>query len=94
MACNRLIHNNIRKKTVLEDSSGNWNYSGIRISNPMRKKQTQLLYSNTRLVPTAAYSFAGFSSLASYSSYQQKQGTTTKKNHTSISLPATNEKTG
>jgi hypothetical protein len=82
------------KNTVLRHSSGNWNFSGIRISSPMRKTQSLLLYRHNNTVYNTASSVAGFSSLAAYSFYQQKQGTTIKKNHTSISLSVISKKTG
>lgn len=78
--------------------SRNWNFSGIVISNPMRKKQSPFLYSNNMPV-RSAYSFvntaeAAFSSLVSYSPSKNKQYITTKKNNKSISLPAIDENTG
>jgi|GEM_PF-7055247 len=71
------------------------------ISNPMRKTQIQILYSGQLPVQSADAGFANaasvcFSSLApSYpGTTSRRKFYTTTKNHTSISLPASNENTG
>ncbi len=40
------------------DSSGNWNFPGSVISNPMRNKQNRLLYSINQPVLNAAFNAA------------------------------------
>lgn len=71
------------------------------ISNPMQKTQKPILYSDKLPVQTASDSFSdtaaeGFFSLVHFHSgtASRHQHYTTTKNHTSISLPASNENTG
>ena len=71
------------------------------ISNPMHKTQKPILYRATLTVQTAANSFSskavkGLLSLVpfTYGAASRHQHYTTTKNHTSISLPASNENTG
>lgn len=71
------------------------------ISNPMHKTQKPILYCSTLTVQTAADSFSneavkGLFSLVpfNYDTASHHQHYTTTKNHTSISLPASNENTG